>query len=71
MATNKDSWIISAASDEISDKTAFAEALSEVIGQTKEEILAEMDGDNYYAVIKKAVSADELNKIKDLNLEGL
>jgi len=71
LATNKDSWIISAASDEISDKTAFAEALSEVIGQTKEEILAEMDGDNYYAVIKKAVSADELNKIKELNLKGL
>jgi len=71
LATNKDAWIISVASDEILDNIAFTEVLSEVIGQTKEEILAEIDRDNYYTVIKKGVSTDELNKIKELNLKGL
>ena len=69
LATNKDAWIISVASDEILDNIAFTEVLSEVIGQTKEEILAEIDRDNYYTVIKKGVSTDELNKIKELKRE--
>lgn len=71
LATNKDAWIISATSDDISDKQAFAKELSGVIGQTEEEIFAEINSDNYYVVIKKDVLTDELNKIKGLNLKGL
>jgi len=71
LAINKDTWTISATTDDVLDKASFAKELSAVIGQTEEEILAEINSDNYYALIKKGVSTEELNKIKELNLKGL
>src|SRR3989339_1089302 len=71
LATNKETWIIFANSYDIEDKETFVKTLSPVIGQTEEEILAEITSDDYYAVIEKNVSTDKLDKIKELNLKGL
>lgn len=71
MAINKDSWLISASLKDIADKELFADTLSKNIDQTKEEILSKLNGENNYAVIKKGLSSEELEKIKALGLKGL
>lgn len=71
LATNRDLWTISANLKYVEDKLSFAETLSQYIGQTKEEILAELEGDILYPVIKKDLSSDELEQLKKLNLKGL
>ena len=71
LAINKDSWIISANPGNISDKQAFAEELSKNIGETKEQILSNLNSNDNYVVLEKDLSSDDLNKIKNLNLKGL
>lgn len=71
LAINKDSWTISANPKDISDKPAFAEALSKNIGESQDQILSELNSQDSYIVIQKDLSSEELNKIKVLNLKGL
>jgi cell division protein FtsI/penicillin-binding protein 2 len=71
LAINKDSWIISANTNDITDKQAFAEKLAEKIGLAKEEILSKLDDQDYYIILKKGLSSDELNAIKALDIKGL
>jgi len=71
LAINTDKWIISAAPKDIQDKEAFAEILSQNIGLEKEEILALLETQNDYMIIKKDLTTSELNKIKALGIEGL
>jgi len=72
LAINKEEWTISALLSEVEDKSVFAETLSQNnIGQTKEEIISELDGGDSYVVIKKGVLEDELEKLQELNLKGL
>jgi len=71
LAINKDNWTIYANPNDIPDKPVFADALSQDIGQTKDQILSELDSKGSYLAIEKNLSADELDKIKALNLRGL
>lgn len=71
LAINKDSWTISVNPTEILDKQLFAESLSLNIGQTKEEILAKLDGQGTYVVLKKGLSTQEADKIKASKIKGL
>ncbi len=71
LVINKDSWTISASTNDIPDKQSFAETLSGVIGQTAEQVLSEINSEDPYPVIKKDLSSAELDKVKELNLKGL
>ena len=71
LAINKEEWTISASLSEIEDKSFFAETLSQHIGQAKEEISLKLDEGDSYAVIKKGVIREELEKLKDLDINGL
>ena len=71
LAINKDSWIISANPNDVLDKPAFAEALSQIIGQTKDEIISKLDSQDSYIIIQKDLITADLDKIKALNLKGL
>jgi cell division protein FtsI/penicillin-binding protein 2 len=71
LAINKESWTISANLNEITDKEYFALALSNSIGETKEQILSKLETADTYVVIKKNLSGSDLDKIKELNLKGL
>lgn len=71
LAINKKNWTLSANPKEILDKEFFAENLSKNIELTKEEILAEIESDDSYVVIKKNLSRQDIDKIKALNFAGL
>jgi cell division protein FtsI/penicillin-binding protein 2 len=71
LATNKDSWTISANPSDISDKQAFSEMLSDSIGQTKDQVFATLNSQDSYVVIAKDLSSRDLEIIKGLNLKGL
>ena len=75
LVINKDSWTISVNPKDISDKLAFAEILSNSIGQGTEgyldEILSKINSQDSYVIIKKDLSSEDLNKIKALKLKGL
>lgn len=71
LAINKDSWAISVNPRDVSDKPAFAKALSKSINQTEAEILSKINSKDSYVVIKKDISSAELAGIRALNLKGL
>lgn len=71
LAINKDEWAITANPSSITDKQNFAKILSEHTGQTEEEIFSQINNDSSYAIIKKDLSSDQLDKIKALDLDGL
>ena len=71
LAINKDEWIVSAEPSKITDKNLFAKTLSKNIGQTEEEIVSKISGQDAYIVLAKEVSFEQLEKIKTLGLEGL
>ncbi|TSC94792.1 MAG: cell division protein FtsI (penicillin-binding protein 3) [Parcubacteria group bacterium Licking1014_1] len=71
LAINKDNWTIFAATKEIQDKSVFAEILSKNIDKPYDAMLSELKSQDSYAIIKKDLSSEELNKAKSLNLKGL
>lgn len=72
LAINKEEWTVSATPNEINDESYFAETLAQTLGDaTKEQMLSKLESSDSYVVIKKDLSADELEKFKALNLEGL
>jgi len=71
LAINKDNWDISVNPSEVQDKEVFAEQLGEALSLTKEEILADLESNDSYALIKKDLSSEDLDKVKVLNLGGL
>ncbi len=71
LAIDKDSWTISVNPKDILDKSSFAETLSKNIGETSDQVLAALNTQSQYVVIKKDVSLDEADRIKALNIKGL
>lgn len=71
LAINKDSWLISVDPNDISDKDFFAESLSAILSQTKEEIILKLSVQAPYVIIEKGVSTTDLDRIKELGLRGL
>ncbi len=70
-AINKNFWILSVVVDEIENKDNFADSISSIIPESKNDILNKIDGKNGYTVIKKNISDLEKNQIENLNLKGL
>jgi len=71
LAINKEEWTISASLNEIEDKSTFAQTLSQNIDMTKDEILLALNDQDSYAIIKKGITNEQLEKLKALNLKGL
>lgn len=71
LAINKDRWTIIATLKEIEDKEYFSEILSKNINEPYDLVFSKIEGENPYAVIKKGLSSEELDKLKILNLNGL
>ena len=71
LAINKENWLISAIPKNIKDKNAFAEALSEAIGESKEFVLSKLAESLSYVIIKKDASQNQADQLNKLNLQGL
>lgn len=71
LAINKERWVVSANPEDIEDKNVFAESLSSAVGESKEWILSKLEGKDSYTVIKKDISSETVQKIKDLKIEGV
>ncbi|OGZ62938.1 MAG: hypothetical protein A2639_01455 [Candidatus Staskawiczbacteria bacterium RIFCSPHIGHO2_01_FULL_34_27] len=71
LAINKAKWVAFAVPSIIKDKDNFAKVLSESIGQEKEFILSKLRESDTYAVIKKELDKENVDKLKNLELEGL
>ena len=71
LAINKDNWTITASPRDIKDKQVFADLLSKSISQTPDQIFADINTQDAYAVIEKNLSSEKLDEIKRLNLKGL
>jgi len=70
-AINKDSWTLAVDPKNIKDKASFAEKLSPYITLTKDEILAQINTQSSYVVLKKEIPSQEADKIRALNIKGL
>jgi len=71
LAINQDSWLIYTVPNKIEDKDKFAEDLSKNIGESKELILSKVNQSDYYSVVKKDLTDDEIGLLKKLNIENL
>ena len=71
LAINEEKWQIFAAPKQIKDKDSFADVLGKSIQEPKESITAALEKSDSYAVIKKDLSVQDIEKIKKLKLEGL
>lgn len=71
LAINKEEWSIFASVLEINDIDAFAQTLSQNIGQSKEDLSTDLRGDDSYVLIQKGLTESQLNELKALNLDGL
>jgi len=57
---------------EIKDKDKAADAIAQIVGQKKEDILKIVEtGDGYYKTVKENLSKDEIEKIKNLDMQGV
>jgi len=71
LAIDKDSFVISAMPNEIENEEIFAENLAKNISETKESVLAKLEGRTSYTIIKRGLAQEDVDKIKSLNLKGL
>ena len=71
LAINEEKWQIFATPKQIKDKDSFADVLGKSIQEPKESITAALEKSDSYAVIKKDLSVQDIEKIKKLKLEGL
>lgn len=53
------------------EKETTAEKISQVLGLNKDSVLAKLEKDNLYELLKKRLTEDEVKKIKELNLTGI
>jgi len=71
LAINMDWPLVFASPSEITDKQATAEKVAEVLSLDKEPLLEKLGKDNIYELIKKRITDEESQKIKDLDLKGI
>jgi cell division protein FtsI (penicillin-binding protein 3)/stage V sporulation protein D (sporulation-specific penicillin-binding protein) len=71
LAINKDLWILSAGPENIVDKKIFSKKVSEIISVNTEFVFSKIENKQGYTIIKKNLSENEKNKLKELDLEGL
>ena len=69
LAIDKDSFVISAMPNEIENEEIFAENLAKNISETKESVLAKLEGRTSYTIIKRGLAQEDVDKIKSLYLK--
>jgi len=63
--------LVYASSREVENKEEVAQKLSEIISVDKEVILGQLKKDSLYEVLKKKLSEEEVQRIKELNFVGI
>src|SRR4030042_4179841 len=71
LAVNMDWPLVFASPAEISEKDETAEKLSEALSLDKDAVLEKLGKDNVYEVVKKKITDEESQKIKELDLKGV
>ena len=71
LAVNNDKWLVYVVPQEIQDKEKTANSLSEVIKDSKIQILSKIKNGDSYTIIKNKLTEKEVNQIKDLKLTGV
>src|SRR4030042_2999514 len=71
LAINMDWPLVFASPAEMSGKEETAGKLAEALSLDKEAVLEKLEKDNVYEVIKKKITDEESQKVKDLDLEGI
>lgn len=71
LAINVNFPLVFASPKEVKDAEKTAQILSQTLNLEKNFILEKLKTDNFYSLIKKRLSEEEVKKIKSLNLEGI
>ena len=71
LAINIEWPLVFASPREVELKDETAEKLAEIINIDKETILEDLEKDSLYAVIKKEIKEEEINRIREADLEGI
>ena len=71
LAINKERWVVYVLPEEIEDKALTAEILSKNLDKPQDLILSKIEEGDYYTEIKNRLTEEEVEKIKNLNLEGV
>lgn len=71
LAINIDWPLVFASPIEVKEKEVAAEKLAEILSLNKALILEKLEKDNLYEPIKKRISDEEIQKIKEINLKGI
>ena len=71
LAINKRGSYLFISPKEISDKEAAAKAISEIVNLPEEEILEKVMKDNYFELVKKRLTPEEVEKLKKQELKGV
>lgn len=71
LATNEKGKFLYVSPREIKDKKGVAKRLSEVLNLQETEIREKIEKENYFQLVKKRLTAEEIDSLKNLNLEGV
>jgi len=71
LATNKRGKFLYISPREIKDKEETAKIISEIINLPESELLEKIEKDNYFQLLKKRLSKEEIDSLKKLNLKGI
>lgn len=71
VALNKDWWACYASPREITNREAVATQLSSALDLNKQILLQKLNNDSSYYLLKDKMSEEEMNKIKELKIEGI
>jgi len=70
-AINKERWVVYVLPEEIENKAQTAEVLSKNLDKPQDLILSKIEEGDYYTVIKNRLTKEEVEKVENLNLEGV
>lgn len=71
LAVNMEWPLIHASPREIEEKKVTAELLAQIINAEEEWLLEKLQKDSLYEILKRKISEEEINKIKELDLKGI
>ncbi len=71
IALNKKWWKCYASPNEITDRKNVSEKLANALDLNKEILMQKLNNDSSYYLLKEKMSEEEMNKIKELNIEGV
>ena len=71
LAVNIDWSLVFASPIEVKEKEVAASELAEILSLDKDFVLGKLEKDNLYEPIKKKITNEEVQKIKEINLSGI